>query len=143
MILSEFWEAQNLINNLYTRCTGSVCAKYDLTRMELDILLFLANNPQFDTASDIVERRLLTKSHVSTSIKSLVERGYLARAYAPANRKTVHLSICPAAASIIADGRAAQEEFFSTLFLGFSEADRQQLRRFFIRIADNVNRHAP
>ena len=33
------------------------------------ILLFLANNPEYDTASEIVRVRQLTKSHVSASIE--------------------------------------------------------------------------
>ena len=138
MLPEDYWDTQHLIMDQYHKFTGDVCTKYGLTRMELDIMLFLANNPQFDTTTDIVERRLLTKSHVSASVKSLAERGFLSRSHTPDNRKTIHLSLCPAADPVIADGRAAQDQFFSLLFTGFSDEDRKILRNYFRQIAANV-----
>ena len=77
--------------------------------MELDILLFLSNNPLFDTAADIVEVRCLSKSQVSVSIKLLEEKGYLKKKYTKENRKTAHLQVCDLAVPIILDGKAAQK----------------------------------
>lgn len=52
-------EQQNAVKTLYSEFVSPVCAKYGLTRIELDILLFLANNTRYDTATDIVEVRFL------------------------------------------------------------------------------------
>ena len=41
------WEHQNAVKSLYTNCVEEVCTKHGITRMELDILLFLANQPCF------------------------------------------------------------------------------------------------
>ena len=57
MIPLNPWEHQNAIKALYSKCVEGVCVKHSITRMELDILLFLANNPCFDTATDIIEVR--------------------------------------------------------------------------------------
>lgn len=62
-------EQQNAVKTLYSEFVSPVCAKYGLTRIELDILLFLANNTRYDTATDIVEVRFLAKSQVSAAIK--------------------------------------------------------------------------
>ncbi|MFR7462338.1 MAG: MarR family transcriptional regulator [Subdoligranulum sp.] len=64
-------EQQNAVKTLYSEFVSPVCAKYGLTRIELDILLFLANNTRYDTATDIVEVRFLAKSQVSAAIKNL------------------------------------------------------------------------
>ena len=45
---------------LYQSILKPVCDKYDLTGTELIILLFLDDNPPYDTATDIVEKRRLT-----------------------------------------------------------------------------------
>lgn len=135
---TEFWEIQSLLKTLYANCVEPVCEKHQLTRMELDILLFLANNPQFDTAASIVEIRHLTKSHVSTSIKNLEARGFLTKSYAPGNRKTAHLAITPAATQMIADGKCAQESFQKIIFQNFSEKERDTIRQLFSQIADNI-----
>lgn len=54
-------EQQNAVKTLYSEFVSPVCAKYGLTRIELDILLFLANNTRYDTATDIVEVRFFSK----------------------------------------------------------------------------------
>ena len=51
-----------------------VCDKYHLNQMEYNILMFLYNNPQHNTAADIVKIRKSTKSHVSTAIKELEKK---------------------------------------------------------------------
>ena len=91
----EFWDHLFLFKRLYDQTMDPIAQQWDLTRMELDILLFLANAPAYDTAADIVERRRLTKSHVSVSIHSLIRRGWLERSYLPGNRKSAHLRLLP------------------------------------------------
>ena len=60
--------------------------------MEFNILLFLANNPEFDTAAQIIKKRAFTKSHVSMSVRSLEERGLLTGEYYGTDRRTIHLN---------------------------------------------------
>lgn len=55
MIPINPWENQNAIKTLYAKCVDEICVKHNITRMKLDILLFLANNPHFDSAKEIIE----------------------------------------------------------------------------------------
>lgn len=135
------WEHQNAIKTLYSKCVEKVCEKYDLTRMELDILLFLANNPLFDAASDIVEIRYLSKSQVSSSVKLLEAKGYLRREYAGGNQKTAHLKICESALGIVTDGQAAQEKFMGIMFCGISQEEAEVMRKCNERMLRNVDQY--
>lgn len=139
MILLNLWEHQNALKTLYAKCVGEACAAYKLTRMELDILLFLANNPRYDTAKDIIEIRYLAKSHVSSSISLLEKKGFLRKEYSDNNRKTAHLKICEPATEIIHAGRAAQEKFIEIMLDGFSEEEAEDLRRYNDRMRRNIN----
>ena len=139
MIPLNPWEHQNAIKALYSKCVEGVCVKHDITRMELDILLFLANNPSFDTATDIIEVRYLSKSQVSSSIKLLEQCGYLRKEYLPCNRKTAHLRICEGAKNIISDGQAAQEKFISIMLDGFSQAEIDSMKQYNDQILHNIN----
>lgn len=139
MIPPDLWENQNAIKTLYAKCIGDVCIKHGITRMELDILLFLANNPCYDTATDIVEVRYLAKSQVSVSIKLLEDRGYLRKEYAKENKKTAHLIVCEDARAVLDDGRAAQERFFAVLFQGFTVEDIAQMRQYTDRVRNNID----
>lgn len=124
--------------NVYTGIISPICEKYDLTLMELTILLFLHNNPQHDTAAEIIKLRRLTKSHVSISVRSLIEKGFLESWQKDHDRRTVHLKLLSAADSIIADGVEAQIYFGDVLFSGFSKEEINGLIRVVDRIRKNV-----
>ncbi len=132
------WEHYFPMKALYSACMEPVCKKHHITRTELDILLFLVNNPDYDTAADIIEVRHLAKSHVSTSIKALEQAGFLEKYYHSDNRKTVHLSVCNSASSLIDDGRKAQEHFFRIIADGFTIEEIELMQKCFLRIHDNI-----
>lgn len=69
---------ENLYVNreLQSSLFASVCSKYQLTRTELLVLLFLGKNAR-NTATDIVENLKIAKSHVSASVHDLEERGFV------------------------------------------------------------------
>ena len=133
------WEHQNAIKTLYSKCVGEICDKHKITRIELDILLFLANNPCFDTATDIIEIRYLAKSQVSASIKLLEDRGFIKKTYADNNRKTAHLVVCDAASALIADGRAAQERFLAIMLKGFTQEEIDSMKQYNERMWKNID----
>ena len=128
-------------DSLYTAMVNSVCEKHGLTYMEFTVLMFLANNPQFDTASDIVRYRHLTKSHVSMSVRSLEDKGLLRGEHHEPNRRTIHLTVQVSAGSIVSDGRAAQSEYGKILFSGFSNSKYDQLVSFINRNDENILRY--
>lgn len=135
-----FWEKQKVLTTLYERVTKPVCEKYGLTQMEYDIVMFLHNNPQYKTASDIVKMRKLTKSHVSVGVGLLEEKGYVLKRYAEGNRKSVILVITEAAKKLLADGERAQHAFGQMLLDGFSKREKIECLKMFARMCDNANK---
>ena len=136
--MRSFWDDIAAMRSLYSAQLDAVGREFGLARVELDILLFLANNPQFDTATDIVERRCISKAHVSQSVKSLEQRGYLERCYAGDNRRTIHLRLLEAAQPAVDAGRQAHARCLAALLDGFSAAECKQLRSYLARISDNA-----
>ena len=122
----------------YARLMDPICKKWELTRNELDVLLFLANNPEFDRAVDIVNNRGLSKSHVSLSINSLESRGLLIRTEDPNDRRTVHLMLTEASREITAQGQMAQRRFFSYLHQGVTQEQIQLMVEFAQRVSENI-----
>ena len=136
----NFWEDQKIVTSFYSKCVKPICEKYGLTRMEFDILMFLSNNPEYNTASDIVRIRLLTKSHVSTSLKELETCGLVKTAFLNNNRKTMHISIEEKAAPIIIDGKLAQQEFGQKLLQGFSLEEIEMYTTLIQRTCENARK---
>ena len=122
----------------YARLLEPICKKWDLTRNELDVLLFLANNPDFDRAVDIVNHRGLAKSHVSMSVASLENRGLLARQPDPTDRRTVHLRLTDKAGEITDVGCRVQKQFMDYLHQGVTEEQMALMRLFAERVYENI-----
>ena len=123
----------------YQLACHPLCQAYHLPQTALDILLFLANNPAYHTARDIVEVRKLKANLVSVNIARLAEDGYLTRSPIPGDRRKVDLALTPQAAPIIARGQALQQAFFSDLLQGVSPADRQTFLRVLDTMAYNLD----
>ena len=54
---------------LYDSMLKPVCSRYGLVPIEATIISFLFNHPGRDTAADIVELRMLSKSNVSQAVE--------------------------------------------------------------------------
>lgn len=137
-MLPAFFLRSRSMEKLYGGLFAPLLERHGLTQLEMDILLFLANNPACDTARDIVEKRRLAKSHVSVGVEALTERGLLERLRQGGNRKTIHLRLTAAAAPIVEEGRAVQRGYGERLLAGFTEEDRRQLEHLMDRVAENV-----
>ena len=59
----------------YNAVCKPLCQELGLSQTALDILLFLANNPDYKTARDIVEVRHIKANLVSMNVDKLVQEG--------------------------------------------------------------------
>ena len=88
-----------------------LCRELGLTQTAFDILLFLANNPSYRTARDIVEVRHIKANLVSVNVDKLVQEGYLTRQPVAGDRRKTALACTRR-------GRQLQTAFFDSLFRG-------------------------
>ena len=128
----HFWDQHKTITRYYEILMSSVCEKYQLKHLEYDILMFLHNNPQYRTAADIVRVRKSTKSHVSTSLKTLEDRGLIAKKTDPVNKKHIELDLLEPANEIVRDGLLAQRQFAEQL-ASILDAVRRQFAEQMLR----------
>jgi len=133
----EYFETMLRARKLYSRTMDPICRQWDLTRNELDVLLFLYNNPEYDRASDVALRRGMAKSHVSLSVTTLEAKGLLRRSPDPADRRTVHLELVGEAPEIADQGNRAQGAFFRKVYSGLT-VDEVSL---WARLAEKVSRN--
>lgn len=138
MQISSYFDILGQTRKAYSRLLEPVCKKWDLTRSELDVLLFLYNNPGFDRAADIVARRGMTKSYVSFSVASLLNRGMLDRSFSSVDRRTAHLILTEAGKTVAGEARNVQKEFFSLLYDGITEEEFDLWDSITQKICDNI-----
>ncbi|WP_455506091.1 MarR family winged helix-turn-helix transcriptional regulator [Gemmiger formicilis] len=102
--------------------------QYGLNQLEIDILLFLHNNPDCRTASDICRYRGLAKSNVSAAVERLRARGVLTVSPAPDALPMV---------AVLAD---IQRRSLEPLFAGFTAQEQQTLQDYLRRMDANLLR---
>lgn len=124
--------------SLYEKSVMPVCKTYGLTYMEFTVLMFLQNNPKYDTAAQLVKIRRLSKSHVSVSVKGLQEKGLVNGVYYPGNQKTLHLQLTKKAEPVVEAGLAAQKEFGASLVRGFTPEEVAQLQYLTDKLYENM-----
>lgn len=121
----------------YKAAQKKVCKAWNVPEVSLDILLFLANNPEYTTARDIVEVRSIKANLVSQHVDRMVRDGYLCRKEVQGDRRKRDLSLTEKAMPIIEAGRRMQTDFFETLFHGISEGEK----RAFFETMDIMSRN--
>ena len=121
----------------YDRQFGDFSARTGLSMREIHVLLFLANNPGYDTARDISELRGLSKSQVSQAVELLAAEGFLLRTPDEADRRVVHLSITPAGLPLARECQTIQAACGQRLLAGLSEEQVRQLALLLGTVLDN------
>ena len=134
-----FTGLQNLFR-LYDKLLKKVCMKYDLSLIEADVICFLRNNPQKDTAADIVELRMLSKGAVSKAVEVLVQRSLLERIPDGKDRRKIHLRLKPEANPITENIDEVREEFLDTILEGFSKEEVERQVSLNQRLFENTMR---
>ena len=122
--------AHDLIETYSARCKP-LCREIQMPQTAFDILMFLANNPDYNTARDIVEIRRLKANLVSMNVEKLVQEGFLERIPDAKDRRKNVLICTENAKPVIEKGRQLQIDFFESLFNGINE---ESLRQFYVVI---------
>ncbi len=122
----------------YQNLCSPVCRQTGLTQNSFDILMFLANNPEFNTAKDISNIRAIKANIISFSVDRLVKEGYLERFAVPDDRRKVKLICTKKAAPLIEQGHAIQKEFYNQIYAGFKDSDLQTYFKYMEQIYKNM-----
>ena len=135
---TEFWLGLRGMIKLYEKTMKTVCTAHALTMVETDIIAFLKNNPQKDTAADIVELRMLSKGAVSKGVEALIQKELIRRYPDTEDRRRLHLKLTDRSEPILTDIERAQTEFWNTVFEGFSAEELEIHERLKTHMFENV-----
>ena len=134
-----FWDQHKTITSCYELFTRKVCDRYQLTQMEYDILMFLRNNPKYNTAADIVKIRGIKANLVSIHVERLVQEGYLERREVPGDRRKTELICTEKTENVWRQGCEIQRTFVETLFSGISAESRKVFEQVMEQTEENMN----
>lgn len=134
-----FFGHANKFIEAYHLTLQPVCKDTGLPPMAVDILMFIANNPERATAKDICALRGFKTGVVSVHIERLVSDGLIKRGEVPGDRRKTLLVCTDASTEIIEKGRALQKRFAENLFTGLSEAEIETFHNCLRTIGKNID----
>ena len=137
-----YWDVVTRLRRLYAQAMDPVCRRFGLTANEMGVLLFLANNPQYTRAADIVNVRGIAKSHVSAAVSALEKRGWLAQEPDAGDRRSMKLTLLPDSREAVAAGQDLQRRFGSAVFDGFPREEQEKAQLFLKKINENLDKIA-
>ena len=126
----------------YTHQFTSFLERTGLSMREAHILLFLANNPEYDTARDITTLRGMSKSQVSQAVELLAAEGFLLRTPDETDRRVIHLAISPEGRPLAQECQRLQDRCSAQLLTGLSPEEVLQLQGLLDVVLDNGARLA-
>ena len=129
--------AENL-RRLTQRSMRPLGEELGLSQLEMELLLFLRNNPELNTARDAVAYRGFAKSNVSTAVEALERKGWLTVEPDPGSRRVKRLCLRREREGDLERLAACQGGIFSVLTAGFTQEELETFRSLLDRMGRNV-----
>ncbi len=135
------------VKQLCSKSMEPIIEEFDLTMIEIGIILFLAESPACDTCRDIADNLLLAKSNVSTAVEHLVQKGLVGREPDQADRRKVHLSLRPSARALVRKGlitgnvrlgQSARDTLLQELMSGFTPEEIGQMEHLEQKLLEQI-----
>ena len=136
---SKMFENASKFMDAYYTVIKPLCAETALPPNAVDILIFIANNPQNRTAGEICRMRGLKPGIVSFHVERLVSAGFLERSAVFGDRRKTMLSCTDKAMDIIKKGKELQKKFAEKLVCGLTKDDVDHLQACFSTFAKNID----
>ena len=140
MTASQFYVMARRLEDAYAAQMRSLCKETGIAQTAMDILLFLHNNPGYDTARDICIYRQLKPALVSLYVENLVQSGHLRRESVPEDRRKSRLILTAQALPVVQKGLAVQTAFTARMLEGLSDEDLAAGQRCLAVINQNIAR---
>lgn len=127
----------NILNRQCEMIFEALKEKYQLSFLEIKILDFLNDNPDFNIAQEIANFRLLSKSKISEAITSLEAKKLLNRQKDNKDHRKIHIYLSNTSKKIIQDIIEVKQQFISQLFKDFKAEEIADYQQYISRIINN------
>ena len=125
---------------LFDQEYGPIKKKYELCRIDLQVLTYLENAGEFNTSKDIVDTGFFTKGHVSQSLARLHQMELVEMVQDHQDRRLYHLFLTDKAKSIVEEVHKVQENIYQIVFKDIPEEELRILSKIAAKITDNIQK---
>lgn len=134
MDFQSFLALMKKSETVYQRFCQNVIRDWELNATSFQVVMFLANNPDYNTARDVSRMRGIKTGITSIAVEQLIQMGFLERRTDPNDRRIQRLFVTEQARDLVEQGRQAQREFAESI----AEALTPQEREEYFRLTDKL-----
>ncbi len=134
----KLFSAANKIVEAYHKVLTPLCKETGLPPVAIDILMFLADNPENNTANNICRYRGLKSGIVSVHVDRLVNEGYLVRENLSNDRRKTLLVCTEKSQEIVNKGRKLQKTFSQKICENIEDDELKVFHRCMEKIDENI-----
>lgn len=128
------------LKKMISRKADPIMQEYDLRPVELDILVFLRKEKNVDTAKGIIERRHLSKAHISKSIENLRVGGFIQITEDEDDHRVLHIGLTEKSNEVIRKMSEIYAECRRIMQEGISPEELDIVKKVLKKMNDNINR---
>lgn len=114
--------------------------KYDLRKVELDMLYFLDYFQEARTAKDIAKMRQVSKAHISSAVENLVERQLLETREDPEDRRRMLLELTEAGGEIVKEVALIRKRMTEIVYDGITDQEKQVMQQAAKKMMQNMQK---
>lgn len=127
------------LKKLVARKVDPIIKEYDLRPVELDILIFLKNKTDIDTAKGIIEQKHLSKAHVSKSIENLRSGEFIKVIEDEQDHRIFRIRLTPKSDEVITKVAEIYEECKSVIERDIGQNELNIAKKVVLKMIRNIN----
>ena len=127
------------LKKLLAKKVEPIIQECDLRPVEMDILVLLQREKSIDTAKGIIQKKHLSKAHISKSIENLRSKGFIQLEEDESDHRILHIRLTEKSKNIIEEVSEIYEECKEIMQRGISEEELQIVKKVFKKMNHNIN----
>lgn len=118
---------------------ASLCEQYDLKRLEAELIYYLSDCDDKNTASDIRAVLYVNKGHLSCMLNELCGKGYISCRQDEDDKRYNHYSLTDKALEIADVMREEWKKLMEQILKGVTEEEKETYVRLAQKLRDNID----
>lgn len=126
------------VNSLIDQQAVNIREKYGLKRVDIEVLHYLARNPEKNTARDIRRSLRINKGYVSQIMDHLGKRGFIIASPDQHDRRYTHYLVSEKTKEIVDETNRMWDSVGRIVFNGVTEEEQKVFRTVISKIEKNI-----
>ena len=139
-MLEGHWEKFKALEKLQDVLSSGICKQYGITQTAFQIIIFLSQFPEHNTAKEICSIRCIKSSNASMTIDKLVKNDFVMKKNDSADRRIQRLELTSKGESVARDGKKILKEFMGILFGDLTKEEYQAFFQIINKMHDSIVR---